>query len=43
MEGAQIGLVNFANRMESGIQIGIINVIAHGGWLPFLPLINGGF
>ena len=41
--GCQLGLVNYARRMEKGVQIGTVNVIADNGWLPVLPLINGGF
>ena len=43
VNGAQIGLVNFANTMENGVQIGIVNIIARNGWVPVLPLVNGGF
>ena len=43
VRGCQLGLINYANRMESGLQIGIVNIIANNGWLPVLPLVNGGF
>ncbi|MBR2837677.1 MAG: hypothetical protein IKE55_02735 [Kiritimatiellae bacterium] len=43
VRGCQLGLLNYANRMESGVQIGIVNIIANNGWLPVLPVINGGF
>ena len=41
--GCQIGIVNYAGRMESGVQIGLVNVIARGGFFPVLPILNGGF
>ena len=41
--GCQIGIVNYAGEMASGIQIGIINVIARNGFFPVLPILNGGF
>ena len=41
--GCQLGLLNYARRMEKGVQIGIVNIIADNGWLPVLPVINGGF
>ena len=41
--GCQIGLVNYANTMVKGLQIGIVNVIANNGWMPVLPIINGNF
>jgi len=43
VSGCQIGIVNYANRMESGLQIGLVNVISSGGFLPVFPIINGGF
>lgn len=43
VSGCQIGIVNYAGRMEFGVQIGILNVIAHGGFFPVLPIVNGGF
>ena len=43
VSGCQIGIVNYAGRMESGLQIGIVNVIARGGFFPVLPIINGSF
>lgn len=41
--GCQIGLVNYADRVDGGCQIGLINIISHNGWLPVLPIVNGSF
>jgi predicted transcriptional regulator with HTH domain len=41
--GCQIGIVNDANTMVKGLQIGLVNVIANNGWAPVLPIINGNF
>ena len=41
--GCQIGIVNYANTMVKGLQIGLVNVIANNGWAPVLPIINGNF
>ncbi|MBO7483385.1 MAG: hypothetical protein J6U17_05835 [Kiritimatiellae bacterium] len=43
VRGGQLGLLNFADTMECGLQVGIVNIIAHNGWLPVLPLVNGHF
>lgn len=43
VRGCQIGLVNFAETMDSGLQIGLLNIIANQGWLPVLPIVNGHF
>ncbi len=43
MCGCQIGLVNYAERVRGGLQIGFVNVIARDGWLPVLPIVNGHF
>ena len=43
VSGCQVGIVNYAGRMESGLQIGIVNVIARNGFFPVLPILNGGF
>ena len=43
VRGCQIGLVNYAEEMESGLQIGLVNVISRNGWLPVLPIVNGRF
>jgi len=41
--GCQVGIVNYAGEMTSGIQVGIVNVIARNGFFPVLPILNGGF
>lgn len=41
--GCQVGMVNYAGEMQSGLQIGIVNVIARNGFFPVLPIVNGGF
>ena len=43
MDGCQIGIVNYAHRVGKGCQIGLLNIIANNGWLPVLPILNGGF
>ena len=43
VEGCQLGLVNYAQEMTCGVQIGILNIIARNGMLPVLPILNGGF
>ena len=43
VRGCQIGIVNYAGRMESGLQIGVLNVIARNGLIPVLPILNGSF
>ena len=43
VEGCQVGILNYAQRMRRGVQIGILNIIADNGWLPVLPVVNGGF
>ena len=43
MSGCQIGLVNYAERVDCGCQIGLVNIIARGGWMPVFPLVNGSF
>ena len=43
VRGCQIGLVNFAETMDSGLQIGLLNIIGNNGWLPVLPIVNGHF
>lgn len=43
VHGCQIGLVNYADTIESGLQIGLVNIIANKGWLPVLPILNGHF
>ncbi len=43
MHGCQIGLVNYAERVDGGLQIGFVNIIPENGWLPVLPIVNGHF
>jgi len=43
LRGGQIGLVNYANKVEAGLQIGLINIIERNGWAPVLPIVNGHF
>jgi len=43
VRGCQIGLLNYADTMEYGIQIGIVNIISNNGWMPVLPIVNGHF
>lgn len=40
VSGVQFGLVNYAANMTKGLQIGLINVIKHGGQFPFFPIVN---
>lgn len=41
--GFQLGFVNITERMRSGLQIGLINVIKSKESLPILPLVNWSF
>jgi len=41
MYGVQIGAINYARRL-SGVQIGIMNIVAEGG-IFFMPLLNANF
>ena len=41
VNGLQISLVNSAGSMK-GIQIGIINIIKSGGFMPIFPIVNWG-
>ena len=43
VEGCQIGILNYAQKMSCGVQVGILNIIADGGLFPVLPIVNGGF
>ena len=43
MNGCQIGLFNYAAVVESGIQIGLVNMIGKGGFAHVMPIINGKF
>lgn len=38
--GLQVALVNNTTTMK-GIQLGLVNIIHKGGWLPVFPIING--
>lgn len=40
--GLQFGVLNYAVNLH-GIQIGIINIIKQGGFLPFFPIFNFSF
>ncbi len=40
--GLQIAIVNYAETMN-GIQIGLINIIKSGGFMPWFPLFNFAF
>ena len=43
VSGCQVGILNYACEMQSGLQIGIVNIIARNGFFPVLPIVNGGF
>ena len=43
VSGFQLGFVNFAETMDKGLQIGLINIIKHGGQFPFFPIVNWSF
>ena len=43
VEGCQLGLLNYAQEMSGGVQIGLLNIIARNGMLPVMPILNGGF
>ena len=43
MRGCQIGLVNYAHRIDGGLQVGLVNIAPRNGWLPILPIVNGHF
>jgi hypothetical protein len=40
--GLQVAIFNYTNTMN-GIQLGLINVIKQGGFLPFFPIFNFSF
>ena len=40
--GLQISIVNYAATLK-GLQLGIINIIGEGGFLPVFPLFNFDF
>ena len=37
LKGVQIGLVNYAAEVESGVQIGIVNIIPRNAWFTRFP------
>jgi hypothetical protein len=43
MSGLQLGLVNYAENMTKGLQIGLVNIIKHGGQFTFFPIVNWAF
>ena len=43
VRGCQIGLVNYAESVEGGLQIGLVNIIRKNGWAPALPIVNSHF
>ncbi|MCK5087751.1 MAG: hypothetical protein KAQ90_09535 [Melioribacteraceae bacterium] len=40
--GLQIAIVNYAETMN-GIQLGLINIIKKGGFMPWFPIVNWAF
>ena len=40
--GLQLAIVNYAESMN-GVQIGLINIIKKGGFMPWFPIANWGF
>ena len=43
VRGCQLGIANIAGCVDSGVQIGLVNINTGNGWAPVLPIINGGF
>ena len=43
ISGVQLGFVNYAANMTKGLQIGLVNIIKHGGQFPFFPIVNWAF
>ena len=41
--GLDLGIVNYAQTMEKGVQIGLVNIISRNGWMPVFPFVNGSF
>lgn len=41
-QGLQFGVINYARRMTSGVQVGVINVIENSN-VPFFPIVNWKF
>lgn len=40
--GLQLAIVNYAESMN-GLQIGLVNIIKKGGWMPWFPIANWSF
>jgi hypothetical protein len=40
--GLQISIVNYAATLK-GLQIGLVNIIGKGGFLPWFPIFNFDF
>ena len=43
LTGLQLALVNYTNRIDRGLQIGLVNIIKNNGWLPVFVIVNGRF
>ena len=43
VDGCQIGILNYAQSMKWGAQIGLLNIICDNGLFPVLPILNGAF
>lgn len=43
MNGVQLGVVNYTQRMTRGLQIGVVNIISEGGKFPVFPVVNWSF
>ncbi len=43
LTGLQLGFVNYINRIDKGLQIGLVNIIESNGWLPIMVIVNGRF
>jgi len=43
LSGLQLGFVNNARRVDSGLQIGLVNIIKENGWFPVMVIVNGRF
>ena len=41
--GLSVGGVNVVSRRLAGLQVGLLNIVLHNGFLPVLPIVNGGF
>ncbi len=40
LDGCQIGLFNYAEAIEGGLQIGLVNMIGKGGLARIMPIVN---